>query len=79
MQILHEPFFCNFLCCTSVSGSYLVTNRKALILHKQNLYLVYAKSLNGEGAAHTVLTELDDQKLLSHCMASMKSTASYIS
>ena len=30
-------------------------------------------------AAHTVLTELDGQKLFSRGMASMKSTASYIS
>ena len=36
------------------------------------------KSLNGGAAAHTVFTELDDQKLLSRGMASIKSTASYI-
>ena len=36
------------------------------------------KSLNGGAAAHTVLTELDDQKLFSRGMASIKSTASYI-
>ena len=30
-------------------------------------------------AAHIVLTELDDQKLFSHGMASIKSTDSYIS
>ena len=36
------------------------------------------KSLNGGAAAHTVLTELDDQKLFSHGMASIKSTASFI-
>ena len=37
------------------------------------------KSLNGEAVAHTVLTELDDQKLFSRGVASIKSTASYIS
>ena len=40
------------------------------------------KLLNGGTAAHTVLTELDNQKLFSHAwyrMASVKSTASYIS
>ena len=37
------------------------------------------KSLNGGGAAHTVLTELDDQKLFRRGMASIKSTSSYIS
>ena len=37
------------------------------------------KSLNGEAAAHTVLTEFDDQKFFSRGMASIKSTASYIS
>ena len=37
------------------------------------------KSLNGGAAAHTVLTELDDQKLFRRGMASIKSTASYIS
>ena len=31
-----------------------------------------------EVAAHTVLTELDNQKLFSRGMASIKSTASYI-
>ena len=36
------------------------------------------KSLNAGAAAHTVLTELDDQKLLSRSMGSIKSTASYI-
>ena len=38
-----------------------------------------AKSLNGGAVAHTVLTELDDQKLFSRGMALIKSTASYIS
>ena len=37
------------------------------------------KSLNGGAAAHTVLNELDDQELFSRGMASIKSTASYIS
>ena len=41
--------------------------------------MVYVKSLNGAAAAHTVLTELDDQKLLSRGMASIKSMDSYIS
>ena len=72
-----NPFFCYFLCCTADCGPYLVTNRKALILHEQNIDMV--KSLNGGAAAHTVLTELDDQKLLSRDMAAIKSTASYIS
>ena len=37
LELLHEPFFCNFLCCTAASGPYIVTNRKALILHEQNI------------------------------------------
>ena len=37
------------------------------------------KSLNGGAAAHTVLTDLDDQKILSRRLASVKSTASHIS
>ena len=37
------------------------------------------KSLNGGAAAHTVLTVLGDEKLLSRDMASIKKTASYIS
>ena len=37
------------------------------------------KSLNGGAAAHTVLTELDDQKLFNRGRASIKHTASYIS
>ena len=41
--------------------------------------MVYVRSINGGAAAHTVLTELDDQKVLSRGMASIKSTASYIS
>ena len=36
------------------------------------------KSLNGGIAVHTVLTEVDDQKLFSHAVALIKSTASYI-
>ena len=27
LELLHKPFFCNFLCCTAVSGPNLVTNR----------------------------------------------------
>ena len=34
------------------------------------------KSLNGGATAHTVLTELDDQKRFSRGMASIKGTAS---
>ena len=41
--------------------------------------MVDVKFLNGEAATHTVLTELDDQNLLSRGMASIKSPASYIS
>ena len=55
-----------------MNGPYLVTNRKALILHEQNI-------VNGGAAAHIVLTELDNQKLLNRGMASFKKTASYIS
>ena len=36
------------------------------------------KSLHGGAEAHTVTTELYDQKLFSHGMASIKCTASYI-
>ena len=36
------------------------------------------KSFNGGAAAHIVLNELDDQKLFSRGMASIKSTPSYI-
>ena len=32
-----STIFCNFLCCTAASGPYIVTNRKALILHEQNI------------------------------------------
>ena len=39
--------------------------------------MVKLKSFNGGAAAHTVLTELDDHKLFSLDMASIKSTASY--
>ena len=45
-----------------------------MILHEQNV-----GHGNGGAAVHTVLTELDDQKLLSRGIASIKSTASYIS
>ena len=37
LEILHEPFLCNFLCCTAASGPYLVANRKALILDEHNI------------------------------------------
>ena len=37
------------------------------------------KFLNGGATAHTVVTELDDQKLFGRGMASIKSTASYVS
>ena len=37
------------------------------------------ESVNGGAAAHIVLTELDDQKLLSRGTASIKNTVSYIS
>ena len=64
LELLHEPFFFNFLCCTAASGPYLETNRKDLILHGQNIdHGLYVKCLNGGATAHTVLTELDDQKL----------------
>ena len=41
--------------------------------------IVYVKYLNGGAASHTMFTELDDQKLVSRGMSSIKSTASYIS
>ena len=41
--------------------------------------MVYVKSLNGGAAVHAVLTELHDQKPFSSGMASIKSTASYVS
>ena len=44
-----------------------------------NRIYIIVKSLNGGAAVHTVLTELDDKKLLSRGMTSIKSTASYIS
>ena len=75
MELPHETLFCNFL--TVASGPYLLTYRKALILHEHKRN--HGKSLNGGAAAHIVLTELDDQKLFSRDMASIKSTASYIS
>ena len=40
--------------------------------------MVYVKSLIGGAAAHTVLTELDNQKLLRRGMAFIESTASCI-
>ena len=72
LELLHEQYFCSFLCCTTAIDQYLVTNRKALILHEQNID-------NGGAAPHTMLTELGDQKLFSRCMVSIKSTALYIS
>ena len=44
-----------------------------------NIKYIIVKSLNGGAVPHTVLTELDDQKLFSRAMASIKSTDSYIS
>ena len=44
-----------------------------------NRMYIIVKSLNGGAAAHTVLTKLDDQKFFGRGMASIKSTASYIS
>ena len=44
-----------------------------------NRIQIMVKSLHGGAAAHTVLTELDDQKLLSRGRASIKRTASYMS
>ena len=76
MELLHESFFYSFfslyLCCWPI-----FTYRKVLILHEQSIDLV--KSLNRGAAAHTVLTEPDDHKLFSRGMASIKSTASYVS
>ena len=40
---------------------------------------IMVKSLNGGAAPHTVLTELDDQKLFSPGIASVRRTASYVS
>ena len=74
MELLHETLFCNVPCCTAASGPCLVTDRKALILHKHKID--HGKIM---AAAHPVLTELDDQKLFSRGMALIKSTASYIS
>ena len=72
----NEALFCNFLCCTAAFGPYLVTNRKVLILHEHGID--HSKIFNGGAAAHTVLTELDDEKLSSRGVALIKSTASYI-
>ena len=36
MKLL-EPIFCNFLCYAAAAGPHLVNNRKALILHEQNI------------------------------------------
>ena len=77
LELLNEALLCNFLCCTAASGPYLITNRKGLILHKQNIDDM-VKSLNGGAVAHTVLTELNDQKLFRRGMASIKSTPSYV-
>ena len=41
--------------------------------------MVHIKCLNGGAVVHTVFTELDDRKLLSRGMASIKSMASYVS
>ena len=40
-RLLHESFFCSFLCFTTAAGPYLVTNRKALILLEQNIDNVF--------------------------------------
>ena len=64
---IHKPLFCKFNYCTAASGPYLVTEYRSIV-----------KSLNGGAAAHTVLTDLDDQKLFSSGMTSTKSTASDI-
>ena len=37
LELPHEALLCNFLCSTAASGPYLVTNRKGLILHEQNI------------------------------------------
>ena len=37
LELLHEALFRDFLCCTAASGPYLVTNRKALILHEHEI------------------------------------------
>ena len=47
------------------------------IPHLNDLCFLFLEFLGA--AAHTVLTELDDQKLFSRGMASIKSTASYTS
>ena len=47
------------------------------IPHLNDLCFLFLEFLGA--AAHTVLTELDDQKLFSRDMASTESTASYIS
>ena len=44
-----------------------------------NRILIMVKSFNGGVAAHTMLTELDDQKLFGRGMVSIKSTTAYIS
>ena len=79
LEYLEAIIFCNFLCCTTAFGPYLATKRKALILHEQNIDHGICEIFNDGAAAHTVLNELHDQKLLSRGMASIKSTASYIS
>ena len=79
LEFLGVIIFCNFICCTTAFGPYLAAKIKALILHEQNIDHGIRKIFNGGATAHTVLAELDDQKLLSRGMASIKSNASYIS
>ena len=45
--------------------------------HLNDLCFLFLEFLGA--AAHTVITELDDQKLFSRGMASIKSTDSYVS
>ena len=59
-----------YRCLWPIFGKYLVTNRKASILHEQNVD--YGKIFKWWSAADTVLTELDDQKLFSRDMTSIK-------
>ena len=37
LELLHKALLCNFLYCTAASGPYLLTNKKGLILHEQNI------------------------------------------
>ena len=57
LEPLHESFSVIFF-CTAASGPYLVTNRKALILHEQNMD--HGKIF--KWSSRTVLTELDDHR-----------------